>query len=239
MLRRGFVPHGGVLQSRHFQLFRSLSSSAIGDDVLSYWKNVLLGRAPHEEQAKAVKDLCAAAISVHRGRAQNLFPDELITLFRGYYTTLDSEGKRKLFHSLATNFGVDETEVSAAVTAWQRQAQSNPPRAEALLKACERLHQASEPMFNRLWQPLSQDRDGLLFLVDLRSDLLECIKEVPAGAAVLRAMSEGLRRALVGWFTVGLMKLERVEWNRTSGAMLEKVSLDSCGQHLHDHDCLE
>jgi hypothetical protein len=215
--------------------FSSISSSK-DLNVIELWDSVLAG--VHAPQDHSFKDLLATGILLNKGRSQNLFPDEIISSFRSFYSTLDLENKHRLFHSLATVFGLDKAQIDQAVEHWNAvKSRTSPDPAastastsagsvseEAFLRAAERLYQSTQPSYNRLWPPLAQQTDGLSFLVDLRGDLLECISAHPAGAGSLRLMSEGLRRTLAGWFNVGLLQLERVTWENSSGLMLEKIS---------------
>jgi len=205
-----------------------------------------------ETHDQTFKDLVATGISLNKGRHQNLFPDELIAHFRSYYSTLDLENKRRLFTSLANVFSIDKTQIDAAVEHWhavrsrdenKNNLEADPATAfsspvssssscisttsvadEASLRAAERLYQSTQPLYSRLWTPLAQQNDGLAILIDLRGDLLACISSQPAGSGSLRLMSEGLRRTLAGWFNVGLLRLERVTWENTSAAMVEKIA---------------
>lgn len=233
---------------RSFSTFGSNSNN--DNNVIDLWKKVLAGvHAPSASQEEHYfKDLVATGINLNKGRHQNLFPDEIVANFRSYYSTLDLANKNKLFHSLATVFSLDKSQIDAAVEHWHavqsRENKDNKntttdstpaPTAttslpnlssdEASLRAAERLYQSTQPLYSRLWTPLAQQHhDGLSFLIDLRADLLESISKHPAGAGPLRIMSEGLRRTLAGWFNVGLLQLERVTWENTSAAMLEKIA---------------
>ena len=205
-------------------------------DPIELWRKVLAGvHEPSESQEHALKDLIATGVSLNRGRHQNLLPDELTSWLRKYYTSLNLDSKGRLFQNLATVFSLDTRELDEAVAQWQCLKNRDesimsdtlalpPPSEEITLRAAERLYQASQPLYSRLWTPLAQQSDGLSFLVDLRGDLLACIADQPKSAGPLRAMAEGLRRTLAGWFSVGLLKLERITWESTSASMLEKAS---------------
>ena len=52
---------------------------------------------------------------------------------------------------------------------------------------------------------------------------MQAIQEQPAGAAPLRALGDALRSQLAEWFSVGLLQLERLSWERSSPELLEKV----------------
>lgn len=197
--------------------------------ILFHWKKLLDGQ--HSEEA-AIKDLLNAAISIRGGRSQDIFSDDLTSIFCSHYLSLDKARKHRLFLGLVSNFSIDYYGINAAISDWKRATEHSSldtPAAGSLpeqgaLRAAERLWQASQPLHSRLWAPLAQNA-GLSFLVDLRGDLLDCIADHPAGAAPLRAMSEGLRRALAGWFSVSLLRLERITWGDTSAAILEMVGI--------------
>ena len=208
---------------------RFLSSAGrLSDQLLDSWRGLLLGGTPSLEQENAVKDLLATAIRLRKGRAQTTLPDELVSMLRQYYCSLSN--KRAFFRNLTTHFGVDVQNIEEAFGAWQqaaRHARGKPDPAaaptEGLHHAADRLWQAAQPLYSRLWVPLSQQEDGITFLVRLRGDLLHCLAEQPSGAAPLRALAENLRRALAEWFSVGLLRLEQVTWEGSSAAVLEKV----------------
>lgn len=205
----------------------------------------MLGRSPPEVQQRIVRDLCDAAIQIHGERSQTLIPDQAVSTFREYYTNrLNSIDKKfSLFQSLATNFGIDYHSINVATSSWTTLSPTQ-SSTEALLRASERLHQSTQPMYTRLWHPLSQQADGISFLADMRGDLLQCLEKkvfsshttiptdnaaaLPASATryALKSMSESLRRILATHFSVGLLKLERITWEESSAMMLEKVAIN-------------
>lgn len=123
---------------------------------------------------------------------------------REYYKRLDRPGQLALFHNLTRDFGVQRGEVEAAIAAWQQAAAAvaagagsgggagagpgaaGEQAADALGRAAQRLAAASQPLYSRLFVPVSQQPAGIKFLADLRTDLLECVRRQPAGSAPLR-----------------------------------------------------
>lgn len=59
----------------------------------------------------------------------------------------------------------------------------------------------------------------------------QAIQEQPAGAAPLRALSDALRASLAEWFSVGLLQLRHISWERSSAELLEKASAESGREH--------
>eukprot|EP00803_Ostreobium_quekettii_P001392 evm.model.scf_794.3 EVM.evm.TU.scf_794.3 scf_794:43392-50421(-) len=60
-------------------------------------------------------------------------------------------------------------------------------------------------------------------MVQLRGHIVEAIRAQPRNSTSLRALSEQLRQCLAEWFSVGLLKLERITWNGSSAGFLELV----------------
>lgn len=75
----------------------------------------------------------------------------------------------------------------------------------------------------QLLLPIAQRHHGIHFLVGLRAHLLKAVAQQPAYAGPLRELSEQLRAHLGQWFGAGLLRLERVRWESSSAALLEKV----------------
>ncbi|GAB4820277.1 hypothetical protein N2152v2_007323 [Parachlorella kessleri] len=169
-----------------------------------------------------------------------------------YYRRLDAGGRERLLRTLSQDFSVQSSEVDQAIVAWQQalqrsqkdrqqqqaaagrspvqqeqqaQQQDAPDdqAAEAVSRSAQRLAAASQPLYSRLFLPISQQHCGIKFLVDLRADLQECIRRQPRGSASLRGLSDSLRRVLAEWFSVGLLQLRRLTWEGTPAALLEKV----------------
>ena len=215
---------------------RNTSYQAI--TVIDLWKKVLQGVDPTttSTEHEIIKDMASAAITLNKGRFQNLIPDVAVASFRRYYSTLGLDEKSRLFDNLINVFGVDEKEVNKAILYWQGVTNrrgtgtgtgtTTNTTEEAVLRAADCVYQSSQPLYSRLWAPLAQQADGISFLVNLRADLLDCIATAPAGAGHLRSMSENLRRALAGWFSVGLLSLERISWEHSTAAVLEQIAAE-------------
>ena len=57
----------------------------------------------------------------------------------------------------------------------------------------------------------------------VRSDVAVCRKHCGVKRAKRLTRQGSCRRALAEWFSVGLLHLERIEWEKSSAGMLEKV----------------
>ncbi|RHZ24322.1 hypothetical protein DYB26_016061 [Aphanomyces astaci] len=74
-------------------------------------------------------------------------------------------------------------------------------------------------------QLLSQLDGGMLFLVHLRADLRQVLGKTSNSkdVVVLRALDQHLQSFLASWFSVGFLRLERVTYEQSPGALLEKI----------------
>lgn len=137
-----------------------------------------------------------------------------------YYDRLDTEGRSDFFSLLADSFGVDRPSLDEAIG--QREAalataggvadQAAVIEAERLIR--QRLVSRREVLFTRF----NGLRDGVKFLVDLRSDLRDLKSPDPR----FKAMDAELKDLLGSWFDVGLLELRQITWD-TPASILEKL----------------
>ncbi|XP_008943442.1 PREDICTED: malonyl-CoA decarboxylase, mitochondrial-like, partial [Merops nubicus] len=126
------------------------------------------------------------------------------------------------------DFGVDHARV-AEFSAKVLQAREQQRELGALLQAEDRLRYYLNPQYRGLFQHLGRLEGGLLFLVELRGDLVEGLatKAVDGphvkGRAGLGEMSGVLKNMLSEWFSTGFLNLERVTW-QSPCEVLQKIS---------------
>ena len=104
------------------------------------------------------------------------------------------------------------------------------PRPEPLRQAAEayladptpenasRLAQCAEPPRQELLRRMNMSPGGTAALVELRRQLLDEMREVPA----LRPLEQDLHHLFLSWFNRGFLQLRRIDW-RTPAAVLEKI----------------
>ncbi|WIA35540.1 hypothetical protein OEZ86_003965 [Tetradesmus obliquus] len=167
------------------------------------------------------------AIHVYKTEgAAAVVPDQVTEVFMAVYSSLAGPQQQLTFFTLlAREFGVQGAAVDAAVQLWQDKGQAQNASPELLYRLADRLTAAAQPLYMQLLLPVSQHKAGIAFLVRLRSDLLQLLREQPGlpQAAALRALSQDLRSALARWFSVGLLQLQRITWEDTPGQLLERV----------------
>ncbi len=127
------------------------------------------------------------------------------------YLELEPEGRQKFLRILADGFGPDAESIDAAMALVQAAAP------EARAETQEKLRQALEPPRLRLLTQFNGLPEGVKFLVDLRSDLME-LSDGPE----LKALNADLRSLLASWFDVGFLELRRITWD-SPASLLEKL----------------
>jgi malonyl-CoA decarboxylase len=128
------------------------------------------------------------------------------------YQGLD-EAQRKEFLRTLASFDSDANAVAVAYAAVQAAAD---PAERATAKAA--LRRALEPPRLRLLTQFTTIPDGWKFLVDLRGFLLRTRKD----DKLLTALEADLRGLLATWFDIGLLELQRIDWN-SPAVLLEKL----------------
>jgi malonyl-CoA decarboxylase len=128
------------------------------------------------------------------------------------YQGLDDAGRREFLSTLAS-FDSDPDAVAAAYAVVQA---ADDPAERATAKAA--LRRALEPPRLRLLTQFTTIPDGWKFLVDLRAFLLKTRRD----DKLLAALEADLRGLLAAWFDIGLLELQRIDWN-SPAALLEKL----------------
>lgn len=128
------------------------------------------------------------------------------------YLSLNEHGRRRFFWLLAENYGADDAAVSEAIEAWTKASGTERAEAAAKLKA------ALDPPRLKLLAQFNGLEGGIKFLVDLRGDLMREARSDPRLTPVDRELHE----LLSGWFDIGFLVLQRIDWN-SPAALLEKL----------------
>ncbi|KAH9095526.1 hypothetical protein LEN26_017806 [Aphanomyces euteiches] len=157
------------------------------------------------------------------------------------YKTLDFEAKKLFLLTLARDLHVDadtlkqnlssctqnlasvESRVDDGVVDWKHE------QVEKYLRSIRSLRESLVPLHELLFRHiLSQMDGGMLFLVHLRADIRQVLNKMTSSdnrndVVVLRALDQHLQTFLAGWFSVGFLRLERVTYDHSPGALLEKI----------------
>jgi malonyl-CoA decarboxylase len=129
------------------------------------------------------------------------------------YISLAPEGRHRFLSILAKDFAADRETVDKAIIEY-RQAKD----LAAIDTAEEKLREALAAPRIRLLKQLTTLPDGFKFLIDLRAELLDHLKDDPS----LRSLDRDLQELFTSWFDIGLLTLERIAWD-SPAALLEKL----------------
>ncbi|MBN3309898.1 DCMC protein, partial [Amia calva] len=140
--------------------------------------------------------------------------------FMRLYGSLERPDKAAFLTRLCSEYGVDHSCVAELagkiLEAQQRDVGT-------VLQAEDRLRYCLTPRYKLLLQHVSRAEGGVKFLVDLRADVLELISSKAADGPLIRDLSGTLKSMLSEWFSVGLLRLERITW-KSPCELLQKIS---------------
>ncbi|CAN9498713.1 unnamed protein product [Ophioblennius macclurei] len=140
--------------------------------------------------------------------------------FMHFYRGLQPEHKRDFLAKLSHDFGVDHKGASE-LAAKLLDAQNRDPA--TILQVEDRLRYGLTPRYKQLFAHISRAEGGVKFLVDLRADVLEVVGCKAAESAHVRDLNATLKSLLSEWFSVGLLRLERITW-QSPCEILQKIS---------------
>ncbi len=129
------------------------------------------------------------------------------------YLALNEIGRKRFLRLLTDTFGVDRTQVDAAVAALL--AAKTPAERN---KAEARVRRSLIAPRERLLTQFNGLPEGVKFLVDLRTELLDWERADPA----LVVLEEELKTLLASWFDVGFLELRQITWSAPA-SLLEKL----------------
>lgn len=120
------------------------------------------------------------------------------------YAELDENGRRAFLRILLTEFGPEPERIDAAYDAYRAARGSDEQwQAEAALRESLRSPRS------RILTQFSASDAGVHFLVDLRAELLDFLRDDP----LLAALDLELQGLLASWFDVALLELQRITWH--------------------------
>ncbi|KAL7319896.1 hypothetical protein PS15m_002979 [Mucor circinelloides] len=134
------------------------------------------------------------------------------------YKQLDKNGKLEFFDVLSKEFDVDrENSIKQAREYITASSKSDATQIE------KSLQYFLEPKYNIFLDRIHQLPNGLKFLADMRADLLDLMG--PRGSATYNeyiSLEQDIRLKLKK-YVIGFLKLERITWEKSSAALLEKI----------------
>ncbi|XP_055790304.1 malonyl-CoA decarboxylase, mitochondrial [Salvelinus fontinalis] len=140
--------------------------------------------------------------------------------FMHFYRSLEKEEKSQLLATLSHDFGVDHKGVSELAG---KLLDTQLRDLATILQVEDRLRYSLTPRYKQLLNHISRVEGGVKFLVDLRADLLEIISSKGSDSPHIRDLNGTLKSLLSEWFSVGLLRLERITW-QSPCEILQKIS---------------
>ncbi|KAM9754485.1 malonyl-CoA decarboxylase, mitochondrial [Menidia menidia] len=147
-------------------------------------------------------------------------PESNSVEFMHFYRNLEKEDKVDFLTKLSEDYGVDHKNLSElAVKLLDTQIRD----LATILQVEDRLRYSLTPRYKQLLGHISRVEGGVKFLVDLRADLLEIIASKASESPHIRDLNGTLKSMLSEWFSVGLLRLERITW-MSPCEILQKIS---------------
>ena len=206
------------------------ASSLTGSDadlaLLRRWQERLSLAQPRDAStshlSEEVAQLLHTVIRLRNASPESAIPESLCSAFMQHYRRQPEPARWQLLQRLALEFGAPSGDVSAAARRYE-QATVDGREPAVVHAAAGALAAAARPLHSHLLAPISSQPSGIPFIVGMRADALAALRAHPGGNAALRALSESLRHALTHWFGPGLLRVERLTWEHTPAAFLERV----------------
>ncbi|XP_051917698.1 malonyl-CoA decarboxylase, mitochondrial [Hippocampus zosterae] len=140
--------------------------------------------------------------------------------FMHFYRSLDKGDKLDFLARLSRDFGVDHKSVSEFAG---KLLHTQLRDLATILQVEDRLRYSLTPRYKQLLNHISRVEGGVKFLVDLRADVLDIVSSKSSESPDLRDLNGTLKSLLSEWFSVGLLKLERITW-QSPCEILQKIS---------------
>ncbi|ELU09365.1 hypothetical protein CAPTEDRAFT_171705 [Capitella teleta] len=139
----------------------------------------------------------------------------------GYYSGLIQQDKVIFLKMLARDYGVQQEDVLQFASMLATSSQDI--GTASILRIHERLRKALVPPYQSLFTQISHVDNGVKFLVDLRTDILNALLSSGDDRPFMAAMNSCLLDLLRLWFSVGFFQVERITWESPCD-MLQKIS---------------
>ncbi|XP_031549423.1 malonyl-CoA decarboxylase, mitochondrial-like [Actinia tenebrosa] len=176
-----------------------------------------------KDQVAQIRTMLSRAVRVKRSQeGGDLMPNAIAKEVRHFYNELSTRiEKMAFFLIMERDLGVNHQEIREVAENLIKVKDLGVP---TVLRAEDRLRQVLEPHYIQLLSHISRLEGGVKFIVDMRNDLSEILSDQSNvfSRQELQALSMSIKNVLAQWFAVGLLDLERINWN-SSCSVLEKI----------------
>lgn len=144
------------------------------------------------------------------------------------YLQLNSQGRARFFKLLAEKYDFDHEVLAQKAEALAKATPANRRKAELALR------EALIAPRTTLFRQFNTLPNGFKFLVDMRSAMLNAIKDEPS----VSIAEEDLKHVLSEWFDIGLLDMEEITW-QSPAELLEKLMLYEAVHPIRSWDDLK
>ena len=127
------------------------------------------------------------------------------------YLDLNDDGRFRFLHLIATEFGVDQSNLKVTLQEFLASADQSAER-------LENLRNRLRPPWIKLFTQFNALPSGVKFLIDMRADIIRFSKS----RLELEPLNRDLRELLISWFDIGFLELKRITWKEPA-SLLEKL----------------
>jgi malonyl-CoA decarboxylase len=146
------------------------------------------------------------SLLARRGEASSLALAEAVL---ARWAALDTEQRHDFLQIMCRHFSADAAQLASAIAAYQQEPSD---------LAAQVVHRAAEPRRQEIIRRLNMAPGGTASIVEMRTHLLDLLKENREFAA----LDADFLHLLSSWFNRGFLVLRRIDW-ATSAAILEKI----------------
>ncbi|WP_415403410.1 malonyl-CoA decarboxylase domain-containing protein [Tateyamaria sp. SN3-11] len=190
--------------------------SFLGDMLTTLFERRAPGSAPGD--ARSLQDMCLALLDAE-GEVSGI---TLAQAILERYAQLDSEEKRAFFAFLNDDLEINLSALRAAVDRFDTSHAGQDYRV---------LAQCAEPRRQELLRRLNQPPGATRALVEMRTDLLDALRDHPE----LGRTDLDFRHLLRSWFNRGFLVLRQISWE-TPASILEKIVAYEAVHAIQDWD---
>ncbi|XP_020291205.1 malonyl-CoA decarboxylase, mitochondrial-like [Pseudomyrmex gracilis] len=138
------------------------------------------------------------------------------------YTENDKENRQRILRTLASRYAVQHDNICQVA---KKLLCTESENVRQIVVHERTLRNVLTPAYHWLFVIVGRLQNGVKFLVDLRTDVLELLAEVndPEESVIIQELNHTLRDLFLLWFSVGFLHMERVTWESACD-ILQKVS---------------
>lgn len=124
---------------------------------------------------------------------------------------------------MSLHFGYDDVDLDHSIEVYINERSRGTNNEKRMIQAKQMLRSSLVPIYENLFDTIIKQKYGMKFIVDMRKDLLEILKE--KGNPNLIELNINMKNMLSNWFSMGFLSLVRYTWEHPA-FILEKIILN-------------